>query len=349
MKEVFVADVGDGLCMAINTISNETIQIDWGSQQGGRIAFEKGLHIRPDIFILSHFHVDHYNGLLYASINSTNRWNKIREVYYPRIPDFEGKEEFMVSLLTINLRIFGSDTGVMEYDFLKAISRINMVNFKYKPLSKGDIININGSVFEVLWPPAKIEDNRALTVIKRALEDFKKALEEDEKMRQLYERVKKEGVFETYLKKGKKEVKDLNSSYTNVNKEKEKLPKVVEKANQSLKKAANHLSLALFEDNRFLFLGDTENFEIRQIFNDLKSQGRKNFYVLITPHHGTHWDDSLREIKCIYSISSNGNKLCPKIKTHFKEISKRSLTTYINGDIMITTFPLKRFWWIIPW
>ena len=60
-------------------------------------------------------------------------------------------------------------------------------------------------------------------------------------------------------------------------------PEVVKEANESLRQAANHLSLALFEDNRLLFLGDTENFQIKQIAEDLKSKGRENFYIFITP------------------------------------------------------------------
>ena len=354
MKGIFVADVGDGLCMAINTISGEIIQIDWGSQEGGRTAFTgfKKIHYylrSPDVFILSHFHVDHYNGLLYASINLHEYSSfRIREVYYPRVPEFKERKKFIDALCTMNLRVFGSETGVMEYDFLKAISRVNRISFKYKPLTKGDIININGSVFEVLWPPAVIDDEGddegTLTVIRQALKDFEKVLKEDETTRQLYNRVKEEGVFESYLEEGEKtpELEELNDRYTDVN-EKRRLPEIVKKANESLRKAANHLSLALFEDNRFLFLGDAENFEIRQIVNDLKSKGRKNFYVFITPHHGTHWDNSLREIECIYSITSNGNKLYSRMKTHFKEIAKRSLATYVNGDIMIPlVVPLRK-------
>ena len=101
----------------------------------------------PDTFILSHFHVDHYNRLLYASQHSSLRCFPIKEVYYPRIPEFKERGKFIVALFTMNLRIFGSETGVMEYDFLETIFKINgKMDFKYRPVSKGDIINIHGSI-----------------------------------------------------------------------------------------------------------------------------------------------------------------------------------------------------------
>lgn len=343
MRGIYVADVGDGLCMAIQTIFGEVIQIDCGGQDGSSVALNGLKRIfnhfhTPDVFILSHFHIDHYNGLLYAPINCCGLpFFRIRRVYYPRIPEFREKEKFLCCLFAINMRVFGSETGVMEYDFLRTISRINRIDFEYKPLSKGDIVNINGSVFEVLWPPAVIDNERTLSIINKAIEDFEKAVEEDGETRELYNIVKREGIFRIYLEEEsrKRELKEFNNKYINTRYQRGELPEVVKKANKSLRRAANHLGLAFFEDNRFLFLGDTENFEIKQIVDDLKSKGRRNFYIFITPHHGTHWNNSLYKIRCIYSISSNGNKLCSKMSPHFKEIAKISLATWANGDIII--------------
>lgn len=109
-----MADVGDGLCFSIRTISENFIQIDCGSAQGSKIALEGLERIydyfkikTPDIFILSHFHIDHYNGLLLLSNNKHRRKYflpfEIREVYFPKIPEFRQKREFMEALFTINL------------------------------------------------------------------------------------------------------------------------------------------------------------------------------------------------------------------------------------------------------
>jgi|YelNatPaOPRAMG01_1025707.scaffolds.fasta_scaffold17110_4 beta-lactamase superfamily II metal-dependent hydrolase len=360
MREIYVADVGDGLCMAVCTLFGETIHIDCGSHQGSETAFDGFMKVynhfyKPDVFILSHFHIDHYNGLLLASKkNFRKRYYpyllKVRKVYYPRIPEFRDKEKFVMYLLTMNLKVFGSETGIMEYDFLRAISRIKVGSFSYKPVSKGDIIDINGSTFEVLWPPKTIESRKTLSVIERALGDFEKALEQDEDLKRLYERVKKEGVFEKYREGGEKEVseeREDTDEYRDRNYRERELPEIVEKANNSLRKAANHLSLSLFEDNRLLFLGDTEGFEIKEIVDYLKSINRRKFYVFITPHHGTHWHDSLKEIETIYAITSNGDKLCSKMIPDFKEISKMSFATWVNGNISVPIFSIRRFptWW----
>jgi len=351
MRAICVTDVKDGLCMAIRTLFGDTILIDCGSQQGPCEALN-GLRnlfeyfYSPDVFLLSHFHLDHYNGLLLASKYPPHpyRW-KIREVYYPGIPEFKEKAEFMAALFAMNLKVFGSETGIMEYDFLMAISRINIDSFRYKPVFKGEKISINGSTFEVLWPPPTIEGAKTLSVIKHALKYFKIAMEQDEELRQLHERVEKEGILEKYGKNGeirepkKRENTDeiIKRNYTE-----NKLPDIVIKANNSLRKAANHLSLSLFEDNRLLFLGDTEGFEIKQIVDYLKSINRKKFYVFVTPHHGTHWDNSLEEIGTIYAITSNGEKLSSKMVSNFKQTSKMSFATWVNGDIVVPVFPTSR-------
>lgn len=358
MRGIYVADVDDGLCMAVYTISGKMVQIDCGEQKNSKVAFSGLMRIYdslygPDVFILSHFHVDHYNGLLYASINP-RRYPafRLREIYYPRIPEFREKEKFFRYLLTMNLLLFGSETGVMAYDFLQTISRMNKgMPFTYKPLSKGDLVNINGSFFEVLWPPTALEDDRTLSVIRRALEDFERALQGDEETRQLHDRVNEEGVFKAYFSEQDEQEKlwGRNEGYEFEKVKKRKLPEVVKRANKSLRKAANHLSLALFEDNRLLFLGDTESSEIKKIVDDLQSRGRESFYMFITPHHGTHWHNRLRQIRCVYSVTSNGRKLCSKMKPQFKEISKDSLATFVNSDIMIPLHPMRRFWRVPPW
>jgi len=343
MKGVYVADVGDGLCINICMIFGGSILIDCGSQESNQVALDGLMRIlHPfqgiDVFVLSHFHVDHYNGLLHASIGWKDWISPIRQVYYPRIPEFKEKEEFIADLCAMNLIIFGSETGVMEYDLLKAISRINRGQpFFHKAISKGEIIDVDSSIFEILWPPQMI-DKGTLTVIKRAIEDFHNAMEQDIEARRLYEYVKDEGIFRKYIKEEayKKEVETYRDIDLPREKEqKRELSKSVKKANNSLKKAANHLSLAFFEDNRFLFLGDAKNQEVKQIVDCLKTKNRKNFYTLVTPHHGTYWSESLKGIQCIYSITSNGNRLHSLMKPYFKSISKRSFATYVNGDVAI--------------
>ena len=352
MRSVYVADVGDGLCMALHTISNEVVQIDCGGQSS-RIAFQ-GLnnilsrlrHI--DYFILSHFHVDHYNGLLYASTSRPKNLSfRVKAVYYPRIPEFREKRRFLHCLFAMNARVFGAETGVREYDFLKAIGRLNRTYFRHRPLSKGDLIDINGSGFEVLWPPAVIDDKRTLSVVRRALRDFERALEEDEETGRLYDFIEEEGSW-VYLEGGEGgKIEGHREKQAFPFRKERKLPSVVKRANKSLADAANHMSLVLCEDNRFLFWGDVEGFEIKQIVNELVLRNRKNFYILVAPHHGTHWHNSLANLRSMWSVASNGKKLFARMKP-FKFISQRTLATFVNGEIIIPVYPLPGLWGVTP-
>lgn len=98
MKRISVADVGDGLCCNIQTIFNESIQLDCGSNRA-EDAFHEFRWLlnqsgRPRRFILSYFHKDHYNGLLYNKIYPRYFPFDKRYVYYPIIPEFKRRDEF---------------------------------------------------------------------------------------------------------------------------------------------------------------------------------------------------------------------------------------------------------------
>ncbi len=67
----------------------------------------------------------------------------------------------------------------------------------------------------------------------------------------------------------------------------------------------NRLSLAFYCDDEVLFMWDLEKEEINRVVRKLKNINKTEFYVLITPHHGTHWDDKLSEIRCEYAVASN--------------------------------------------
>jgi len=171
--EVYVSDVGDGLCMSIDT--GEVIQVDCGSSEYFERAFNGWMRCIdyhwcgcfrrriPRIFILSHFHVDHYNGLLYALhkpkdiplpyiVNINNL--QIKEVYFPALPKFKKNREFLECLIAMNIRYFGSKSGLPVYDFLETMFRINHSEpFNYGGVFKGYKINTGYLQIEFLWPP----------------------------------------------------------------------------------------------------------------------------------------------------------------------------------------------------
>lgn len=356
MNIIRAADVGDGLCVTLHSDFSQSVQFDCGSQEGGETS-ARGLlrnsHLfgLDDAFILSHFHSDHYNGLCQTSRLSPHLPFYFRRVFFPRIPEFKERHVFLAQLFAMNAMILGNESGVMEYDLLDVVTRINGGRPpQHGALSARDQVYFDGSRIEVIWPPQTV-GKRALTAIKRAIEDFDRAKERDEVTRNLYNRVVDDQRSQRYLdvkQDDREEMGDRDNEaieeYPEAFKRKE-LPKAVAKANDSLRRAANHLSLIAFQDNRFLFFGDAEPAEIKAAIKNLESDGRTKFFAMINPHHGTHWHESLREIECIHSISSSGKKLFPKVKPQFKEISKFHHVTSLVGDVVI---PDCSFTWA-PW
>lgn len=345
MISIYLPDVGDGLTAGIRTISNQNIQIDCGSQQYPRIAFEKGLsRIDPDIFILSHFHTDHYNGLFQAPPRKSLffRFPTIKQVFFPRMPEFKQKKKLMKCLLAMNKRVLGDTTGSMVVDLLGIISKINFGPFTYQALSLGDTVRIGSSQFEILWPPRTIKEKETLKVIRDAISAFEDAAEEDECLHQILERIAEESEIKPYFSEDD-EVREIwkngedsiNREKPVLNKEKQQLLKSVRKANSLLHHAANRLSLAFHQDNRLLFMGDLEEAEIKKVVQHLTKENRKHFIIMITPHHGTHWHKGLKNLHSWWALSSVGERLFHNIKAEFKSTCYNSLITYLNGDIEI--------------
>lgn len=346
MISVYVPDVGDGLAAGIRTLDGTRIQIDCGSQHDEEAAFHKGLlRIDPEVFFLSHFHADHYNGLLHA--NPPRPWPRlvIRQAFYPRIPAFRDRTTFLRCMLAMNHLLLGDTSGSMAADFLGVLSRINRRPFMYRSLSMGDTVSIGGSQYEVLWPPAIVDDDATLKVIATAIKDFNEAAEEDESLRKILERIGDGEEMRRYMPQDREsgELPGCEERFDRTvdiphPRTRENLPESVRKANDSLRKAANHLSLAFHEDNKLLFLGDLEEHEIRHVVRLLADKKRNHFFATITPHHGTHWHRDLRNIHTCYAITSVGNRLFRHLSSEYKSIADICLITYLNGDVEVPAF-----------
>lgn len=193
--------------------------------------------------------------------------------------------------------------------------------------------------------PRILKAPETLKVIKNAINDFGKAKEEDKELRDLYDAIGAAGKAQPYLndEEGHAEPDKVRQVETKLDGGRQLSPAgellpIVAKANKSLRAAANHLSLAFHVGNRLLFLGDLEKNEIKQVVAALQKKRRTNFFVTITPHHGTHWHDDLLTLRSVLAASSIGKHLirhfCQEFETSFADLC---LATYTNGDIHIST------------
>ncbi len=332
-----IPDVGSGLSASFRTIQRRDVQIDCGGSSAA-VAYNKGpATVRPESFILSHFHKDHYNGLLYAYPKNDHLWHQLECAYFPRLPDFPERTKFMFYLLSMNHFLLGDRTGSREAEFLAILAQLKGGDFAYKAVSAGDTVRVDGSHLEVLWPPRIIDPDAVPTAIRRAIEDFDTALEDDPILKETYERISDSELLTPYIDSGEKlrTWKWQNEAIDIEPIEHTTLRPSVAKANSSLKDAANCISLAFHEDNRLLFMGDLTSSQIQLVIKQLVDKGRENFAVCITPHHGTYWHDDIQKLHFHNAISSVGKNLVNKMQEGYKKVSEEHSCTFCNGDIQI--------------
>lgn len=198
-------DVGDGLALNID----KKIQIDFGGdEESFKLLFrffemcEECYYcpfcwdwcLKPEVFILSHFHEDHYKGLFFDVARSYFR--SISQIYYPAIPviDDEGtSQEFFKCLLSI-MEYFiryslGKLNGFPAVDLITVFRIILGRSPKYSPLVRGMTIEINKRKFEVLWPPKEIKDEKVIGEVKRAINAFKNAMQRNSKLKEYFKNI----------------------------------------------------------------------------------------------------------------------------------------------------------------
>jgi len=229
-------------------------------------------------------------------------------------------------------------------------------------LSSGDRVPARSTKLSILWPPRVIQDPYVLSVIKRAIGNFEKAKAKDKRLEGIYDSLN-EKELDLYTNESEGSASIRSPKFEKIHeqldrlefreqsadrKKRTKLLKQTVIANESLRLAANHLSLAFCEDNRFLFLGDLERNELKRVVTELQPQEkRKKFCVLITPHHGTHWHPDLACLRVILAISSVGKSGFTHVhKAQFKAISNTHLCTHRDGDILVGfTYDRRKIVW----
>lgn len=371
MNKLILGSVGDGMFLGLLNYSNARcnyLQIDCASKEEAYVARSysilKRVSIDPFPFLLSHFHYDHYSGLIKA-YKKHDKFN-IGTFYFPKIPKIVGVDTG--ELLRLNL-FFESvyaftETGLLIIDLIQLVKDVSFNSgISIHPLSSGDVFSVGGLNFKVIWPPKTIIKSES-NIQKRVIvfiEEFRKFLESNPEIKDIYDELTENINTKEYLEEHSddrftdgKSNKGSNipdcwetKSEERCRKEMEikaRIEKLIKNLDEGTKKSlksfaerfrkiTNSLSLVFFsEDNFILFLGDLENKDIGMVGKELLQSRKTKFDILITPHHGTHWNDVLFNFRFTFALSSNGSKLYKKFRREFCEISKCSISTHLISE-----------------
>lgn len=335
MRNLYMADVGDGQNIGMKSLFGQNIQIDCGggSRREALDGFKRIIKDlgKPNTFILSHFHIDHYYGLLEWAKKHRYKKLNIEKVYYPVIPKPDTMKNLFERQMALNSFVYGDRTGSIELDFLNSIMRINQGGFHYRALKKNDEVNIGGTNFEVLWPPIETY-NKLTSKVNGILEQFADVMEKYERFWEILDKIKERRIFDRYFGEEmegyyEEDVEDIKKI------EEKEIPDDIDDLNGEIRDISNQLSLAFKHGNYFIFWGDLKKREINNIVRDLDED---KFLITITPHHGTRWPSKFDDIEMTTTLSSNGEQRIKKFKADYKEQAEISKSTFVNGDIKIS-------------
>ena len=371
MNKVILGNVGHGMFIGLLNYSNgrcSYLQIDCASKEETYARFYsilKRVSIAPFPFLLSHFHYDHYSGLTKA-YKRHDKFN-IDTFYFPRMPKIVGVDTMELLRLTLffeSVYAF-TKTGLPIIDLIQLVEDVSFnCGISIHPLSSGDVFSVGGLNFKVIWPPKTISKSES-DIQERVIdfiEEFRKFLESNPEIKDIYDELTENINTEEYLEEhsddrftdGKfnkgsnipdcwdtkseeryrkemeikarieKLIKDLD----------ERTKKLLKSFAERFRKITNSLSLVFFsEDNFILFLGDLENMDIGMVGKELLQSCKTQFDILITPHHGTHWNDVLLNFRFTFALSSNnGSDLNSKVIREFCKISKCSISTHLISE-----------------
>jgi len=296
-------------------------------------------------FLLTHLHADHYSGIT-KQLEGTKLSFDVDHVFLPALPlikDCSLTQEFALALFTLNA-ILGRNSGIPEQDLIDKFTELNPSGSKpcHTFLSKGDSFDLAGTTFQVLWPPRAIYGLAAESA-QTAVEEFNKAIEDDNKAKdirdQLVKRAKQVALHAERYAKNECESDDHptddNGGPLDESTDRKKssdiegeVPEAIKKANKAIRGVANRLSLAFRCGHRLIHFGDLECAELNQVVTDLGTA--KQYYGMIAAHHGTHFGSSMKNLRALHLIISNG-KLRPKFKKGYFKIASHIQETNVHG------------------
>lgn len=287
-------------------------------------------------FLLTHYHEDHYNGLLY--LKKTNPAERFENVYIPDI--WDTNNNYRLIKLSLLGSIYDRDDGsrINLADFLKAIC--NMPNIHL--VSRGDNISKN---FVALWP-----DKDLLTKGTINMSDIDKELDSfGESLTSIAQRLY-ENVMLMVVSPQNRNNRDLEAVFSELS---EQINSFAEQYQNRIKEMAdkqfdnvNNISI-VFRNKRhnycgrnMLFTGDIGKGRMKKIAS-LKTYPMllKNYSIIKIPHHGTnkrvHYYDFTNIAKKgkSYFLVTNGTfSASPILDKYVNDADKINATMIVSDE-----------------
>ena len=327
MDSLFMASVGHGQTFAFGNRPDGFAQVDWGGESAARALAAVDRIPTCRALILTHFHLDHYWGLMKAATGQPVVRFPAEDLWIPRLPDFPERREFSAALACIILREARHTYGLDEFDARQWYLRVTGDHGTIHHVSRGDEILVGRRRLQVLWPPRDMASGGGLRV-RKALNLFREALEQDPDLREAHALVVDrdtdfwEGRVQEFGEPAAGGVEGPPSAAT-------------KKANDALRKVANRLCLVFRDRRRLLALGDLELKEIRTVCSTLWDDGFGSFSVMTAPHHGTRWPSHLMGPRAHTLLVSNGEKSHKRFESALNRIATQCLSTHTCHDIVV--------------
>jgi len=192
------------------------IQIDCGSAESSPWAAEEYLRLgerakNADAFFLSHFHYDHYNGLIWLAEQTVKARVPILTAYYPRIPNVSMHPELRIEIIRCMVAfacyeasqpsrlLLGDNRRLVQRHFADTIRQVSGCPRGVLGVSQGDTIRGANGAWSVLWPPREVRlDSPYGQVMNNGVDAFSAAAEEDKRLREAFNLTLEAGVAEEY-------------------------------------------------------------------------------------------------------------------------------------------------------
>jgi len=363
---VAVADVGAGYTTILASGDSRAI-VDFGARQE-RVAlagFERltyydhrhdhflwdrfhgwpSWHHSAEALVISHPHRDHYSGLLgYARRRSVGDGSGSllaagAEFFHPRIPDNPEAHELLMRFMALDAVL----SGVPEYQLGWAVAQSCDSPVTRTPLAAGMRVNIAHQDIDVLWPPRQLDATSVARLVSlvRAYDELadRAAEHDDTRLRDALEQVRRRGPADALYKLPEDLPRDRTHDehlgepvdYQEDLSE-DRLGMQLKALRSAITNGANCLSLALATtDRRYVFLGDLDR-SLHSAIAPLLADYEPT--VIVSAHHGTHFDASLGQLRSRYVISSVGHPLAAHVRPEYAAMGMHLRTDHA-GDIAV--------------